>query len=406
MLTKKTMLLIGAVAFTTAGIVACSKKSDDAAAPAATVNEFSSLPEVTGPVSSNAPASIRPNKLNAFAATTGVALSSVETSTFTGKSLQMCENVNYIKEVLREAAGPDKILCYMGKMKETGVLPSSLNIGDGAVHYIKLTNLESSSGNSSPRVKFQIVKNGSSIETFKMWSCFSGTSDAPTQSEYISQTFSGTNVTVVTKNTGSESGVSYGSSMSATGTFESGSWTSKNITGNRYYNSGSSSNGMSINLDQYANTLSMQIAMGGVYGSSSFSNRFFTVVEILNGSKLSTIAIGDGSTKYTMSYDANNDSTPEFSETSVKSWNGDTQTNLSTASDGSLYTSANAGTVPSAPSATAVTFSGDEAWDCTAPEGSAFVDADFTSGGEAITTGMNECNQKFIDNNNWIQCPY
>lgn len=408
MLTKKTMLLIGAVAFTTAGIVACSKKSDDAA-PAAVVNEFSSLPEVTGPVTTNSSMGLS-RKIGAFAASTGVVLNTVGETDFDGKSLQMCENVNYIKEVLREASGPDKILCYMGKMKASGVLPSSLSIADGAIHYIKLVNLSDNGGSSSvPRIKFQIVKNGSAIESFKMWSCFSGTTDAPTQSEYISQTFTGNSATVSSKYNGSQSGFSFGSDMTATGVFENGSWTSKNISGTRYHSDGvSSSNSMSISLDQFANAISMQIAMSGVYGTSNFTNKFFTAAEILNSNTLSTIAIGDGTTKYEMSYDNDNNSGNgvTFTETSIKSWNGDTKVNLSTAADGMMYDDANEGTIPSTPSVTPVTFSGDEAWDCSLPDGSSWVDADFTSGGEAIVTGMSECNQKFIDNNNWIQCPY
>lgn len=404
MLTKKSTLLLSAVLLTTVGIVACSKKSSSSSS-SGSANDFASLPEVTGPVSSNAPASVRPNTIGTFAASTGVVLNDVGASDFTGKSLQMCENVNYIKEILREAAGPDKILCYMGKMKASGVLPASLNISDGAVHYIKLINLPDSGGGAQvPRVKFQIVKNGSSIESFKMWSCFSGTSDSPTQSEYINQSFSGSSVTVSTKYNGSEGSSSFGSDMTATGSFESGTWTSKNITGSRYYTDGSNSNAMSVNLDQYSNTLSLQIAMNGSYGGGSFTNKFFTVVEILNGSSLKTMAIGDGSTKYQMSYTPSMGS--PFSETSIKSWNGDTKTNLTTASDGSLYSTANSGTIPATPSVTPVTFSGDQAWDCSLPDGSSWVEADFTSGGTAIETGMSECNQKFMENNNWIQCPY
>ena len=160
MLNKKTIFLLSALTLTTAGIVACSSNSSSGSG-STTTNEFASLPEVTGPVSTNAPTSVRPSSIDAFTASTGVVLNSVGASDFTGKSLQMCENVNYIKEILREAAGPDKILCYMGKMKATGVLPSSLNIADGAVHYVKLLNLPDSGGGSQvPRVKFQIVNNG------------------------------------------------------------------------------------------------------------------------------------------------------------------------------------------------------------------------------------------------------
>lgn len=391
---------IGILAFV--ALAGCTKSSDTPATVA--TNDFSSLPEVTGPVSSSAPSSFRASSMRPLAASTGVVLSTVATSTFgSGTSLAMCENVNYIKEILREASGPDKILCYMGKMKSTGVLPSSLDVADGNLKYVKLLNMGDS---IVPRVKFQIVKTDGAVTTFKMWSCFSGTTDSPTQSEYISQTFSGTTTTIVTKNTGSSSGATYGSSMTTTGEFSNGSWSSKNIAGNRYYSDGSSSNGMSIDLDQYSDTVVMQIAMNGVFGTASFTNRFYTVAELLNGSSLSTAAIGDGSSKYIMSYDSNNDNSPEFSESSTQSWYGDSKANLSTASDGSLYTSANSGTVPSAPSATTVTFSGDEAWDCTAPSGEEFVNADFSDGGSAITDGITACGAKYLDSSSWVSCPY
>lgn len=386
-------------------IGACSKKSDSESSVVA--NEFASLPEVTGPVSTSAASlGLMNTKLEA---TTGVPLATVSTATFSaGMSVPMCENVNNIKEILREAASPDKILCYMGKMKATGVIPASLNIADGGVHYLKLVNLPGEGGgdrNSTPQIKFQIVKTNGAVSSFKMWSCFSGTASVPEQSEYLVQSFTGEDATVSSKYKGSESGASYGSSMTATGKFVNGSWSSKNISGFKYFNQSSNIFVNTLNLDQYSDRFEMAIAMNGTYGGNTFSNRFFTVTQIIGGSSLATTAIGDGSSNYVMSHVPS--SGPSFSQSGVVSWNGDTKMNLSTASDGDYYSAANAGTVPAAPSSSqTVSFSGDEAWDCTAPEGSAFVDADFTVGGSAILEGMQACEAKYIENNEWVNCPY
>lgn len=389
------------------GLGACTKKSETAVASGSSTNDFANLPEVTGPVTSASSGALGLN--SALAATTGVPLATVATSTFSsGMSVPMCENVNNVKEILREAASPDKILCYMGKMKSADVIPSTLNVADGLPHYIKLVNLPNEGGgdrNSTPQIKFQIVKSNGTISSFKMWSCFSGTSTVPVQSEYIEQSFTGETATVSSKYLGSESGATFGSSMTATGTFTAGAWSSKNISGYKYYSQSGSSFVNTLNLNQYSNRIDMSIAMKGVYGGNTFENRFFTIAQIINATSLATTAIGDGSSKYSMSYTPSVGS--PFTQSGTVSWNGDTKMNLGTASSGDYYTAANAGTVPDAPNTAAtVTFTGDQAWDCTAPAGEAFVEANFTLGGTTIQQGMQACDAKYISNNQWVNCPY
>jgi hypothetical protein len=404
------MYKLGSIAIVSIGLVlgACSKKSSDDAA-SSSVNEFSSLAEVTGPVSGSAASSLAlQNKLETFAAVTGISLSSPGTFS-SGTSLQLCENVNYVKEILREAASPDKILCYMSKMKANNVIPNSLELADGSAKYIKLVNLPSGGGGGggSPVVKFEIVKSGSSIASFKMWSCFSSSGGSPVQSEYISETFSDLSATVISKYKGSESGASYGSSMTASGSFSNGSWNSKNITGYRYYSNSGNSNVMTLNMDQYSDRLNMSIAMKGRYGSGTYKNKFYSVAQLI-GNSLANFAIGDGSTKADMSYDSDSNGSAEFSNTSVVSWNGDSKANLSTASSGTYYSLANAGSVPAEPDTTqTVTFSGAESWDCSLPAGSSWIEADFNSGGTGITEGMQACEDKYLGNGGgWISCPY
>lgn len=403
----KNKLIIGILgAMSTVVLVnACSSGGGGSSA---TANEFSSLPEVTGPVTSNGTLGI------GTLATTGVVLSSPGTFS-SGMSLQMCENVNLLKEIMREASQPDKILCYMGAMKSAGVIPASVNLADGELKYVRLTNLpaeaqsfrikKSSRENSQPIVRFRIEKTNGAVTSFKMHSCFDGTPSSPTQSEYISQVFASGIATVTSKYSGSESTMSFGSEMTATGNF-SNAWDTKNISGQRYFSDSGQSNKMTINMDQFSNQLEMSIAMQGIHGSDAFTNRFFTVAQLI-GTSPSTFAIGDGSSKVNMSYDQGNNSSIEHSDTATYSWNGDTRMNITPASSGTYYTSADTGTVPAAPgSATPISFTGDEAWDCTVPSGATVIDADFTVGGLTIVNGMNACNTKYGEGGSWINCPY
>lgn len=406
---KKKVYLASAILL---GLTACSKSSSSSTEASTSIG-FSNLAEVTGPVSSAAPSVLSMSKLGTLsygilAASTGVSLASPGTFS-SGNSVPLCENVNYLKEILREASSPDKILCYMGKMKDAGVIPSTLDIADGQIHYIKLVNLQGGGGgNTTPYVKFQLVKNGNSVSSFKMWSCFSGSSASPTQSEYISEVFNELAVTVVSKNKGSENSNSYGSSMTATGNYAGGAWSSKNINGYRYYSGSGNTNVMTLDMNQYSDRLDLSIAMNGTYGTSTYLNKFFTVAQILGADKLATLAVGNGSSKYSMSFDNSADGYGAFSESGVKSWNGDTRTNLSDATQGDYYVKANAGTIPADPNTSnTITFSGDEAWDCSVAAGASFVEADFTVGGSTIEAGMQACEGKFLGNGGqWLQCPY
>lgn len=392
------------VLITAIALSACNGKKSDSTDVASVSNEFSGLAEVTGPVSGNSSTGLSLGKL---AATTGVVLSSPGTFS-SGNSLPLCENVNIVKEILREAASPDKILCYMGKMKANNVIPGTLDLADGNTKYIKLINLpDNGHGNSSPTVKFQIVKTDGAISSFKMWSCFGGSASTPVQSEYISEIFSGSTATVTSKYTGSESGASFGSNMVATGTFSAGAWASKNISGYRYYSYSGNSNVMTLDMNQYADRVDMAIAMKGRYGTSTYLNKFFTVVQLI-GSTLSNFALGDGSTNLSMSYDQDSNGSAEYSNTGVVSWNGDTKANLSTASNGDYYSLSNAGSVPADPnSSQTVTFSAEETWDCSLPAGQAWVEADFNNGGTGIMEGMQACEQKYLGNGGgWLSCPY
>ncbi|MCC6137552.1 MAG: hypothetical protein IT287_02900, partial [Bdellovibrionaceae bacterium] len=90
---KRLVVYTSVVALTALGaITACSSSSSSGSA----VNEFSSLPEVTGPVTTNGSLAV-----GTLLASTGVLLSSPG-AFGSGTSRQFCENVNLLKEIMRE----------------------------------------------------------------------------------------------------------------------------------------------------------------------------------------------------------------------------------------------------------------------------------------------------------------
>jgi hypothetical protein len=389
-------------------LVSCGSDNDRSSSS----STLSSLPESTGPVSSTALiAGLLGGKVVQNLATTGQSLNSLSFSS--GQSLPFCENANIIKSILSEMAQPDKILCYMGKMESNGLMSGISNVADGQFHYMKLLNMGGGGSNSEPTIKFKIAKTGSSISSFVMYSCFSGTTSAPTQSEFISQTFTGADLssaTIISKNIGSstESGTtsSYGSSVTVTGTysFTTGEWTSaKSITANRYYAQTGTYTGnyaMTLTGTEYADTFRASVAMNGGFGSDTYSNRFYTVMQLIRGDSIADLAFGDGASNYVMSYDQNNDGA-DFTDTNTAAWDGDTKA-VGTYSSSSYKSLVDAGTVPSAPSTGSVTFTGDEAWDCSLPSGESWVSINFTASTEA---SIMTCEDEFISQS-WVSCPY
>lgn len=403
--------------------ISCGKKEEDAlTSGSSSSTELDSVPATTGEVvDSSASALVATRSMGSLslrvaqsAATTGLVLSKADSNSFTsGDSTAMCENANLIKQVIGDAAQPDKIQCYVRAMRKTGVIPSSVDIASGDWVYLKLVNLPGEGGSAStePVVKLKAVITDGRVSDFKMFGCFNGTSSSPAQSEYVSFELTSGSGSSVSKYSGSESGMTYGAQASASGSVNSsGQWTSKTLTGTNYFNDGSGNVfNMSLSLTQTASDLLLSAYRKGGFSGSTFEDKLYTKLQIIGDDKLETLAIGEGSSKYSIKFDFDGAGSTysENAQSGIDSWNGDTKQNLSTASDGTYYSDVNSYdlnniTIPS--SNTAITFSGDEVWDCTLPSGASFVDADFSSAGQEINTEMQSCEEKFGFGNDYIGC--
>lgn len=372
-----------------------------------TSGAMSVVPSATGEVVSSSSSAIVDSGYQALAST-GLVLNTAKTSSFSnGDSTAMCETANLIKNVYREAAHPDNILCYLRSMASAEVIPS--NFADGQWHYVKLVNLpDSGGGNSTPFVKLKIEVTSGRVSDFKMYSCFGGTSSSPTQTEYMSQTNNGSTANLVSKYSGSETfdstSFTFGADVSASGSLNSsGKWLSKTVTARNYSSSSFGSYNMSATITQGTDNVELSGYRKGSFGAgTSFSDSFYTKAQILGASSMNTFALGDGSSKINMNF---NDGSSTHTFNNTFSWNGDSFAPLATASDGDYYSDASGGTLPTVPSSTtAVSFSGDEAWDCTLPSGESWIEANFSSGGSTLQTNMQSCDSQFGIGSDWISC--
>jgi hypothetical protein len=358
-----------AISLAGVGLISCSKSATDTAATTTTaaISTIASLPKATGAVTGTSAASF--DGAGAFAAATGIKLKDVDDSSnwTTGKSRAMCELSFMTREILREASSPDRTLCYVGQMQSLGKFGSAVD--DGTYKYFAVTM------NSSPsmKVKFKIVKDSSGgISNYEMFTCNTSDSGATyVQKEYTSEVITSTTASIVAKGIGSESGATYGSSTSVTGTLDtSGAWTSKIIESGRNFTMSPNSYNQKLTITQGSNYMTLNGDSRFAGSGSSFIMMLYGKVQILNSSSLQTLAFGDGSAKADMTYN----STPAGS--GVVHWLGDTRGTTSTSS---YATEVAAATIRTDGGTVSVTFATDQTWDCTAPSGSSFAAADITS---------------------------
>ncbi len=389
-------------------IVACGSDSETGSSLSTTSDAMAVIPSATGEVVSSSESLARAlasyNKL----ASTGVVLADAGTTTFgAGDSTAMCETAGLLKDVLNEAASPDRILCYIKAMAKTEIIPS--NFADGEYHYIKLINLPDAGGsNEEPVVKMKITVTDSRVSDFKLFSCFNGSTASPSQSEYLSQTNSGSSATLSSKYTGSEDSETYGASATVTGALNSsGDWTSKQLEATNYFNDGSSNSyNMYLNMTQSASDVELSGYRKGSFefGSQTqtFSDGFYTKAQILGADSLETFALGDGSSKMSINF---NDGSTAHSFSNTFSWLGDSYLPQTPATGGSYYSDVSSESTPTIPSSvSSISFSSDEQWDCSLPSGESWVEADFEDGGTSITTLMTSCDDKFGLGSDWVSC--
>lgn len=348
---------------------------------------INSLPKATGAVSSTGSSQILP------AATSGTPIKNFENITWNGgRSRGMCESGAILKGVLREAAGPDKILCYIGVMESNGAFIASY---DGTDKYYEIAG---AGEGGALKVKFNITSDGAGgISNFKMWTCDDGT----TQSEYISVVNTNGSIDMRTVHYHSNGGFTFRNIATASGTYTAGSgWTNKTMAVSMRGTGSSPSFDESAyaSITQGASSATISAYRKGSYSSANFVQAMYAVTEILSTGSMNTFSVGDGSVKFDGAY---NSSTLPGSASTV-SWTGDDQGIVSPASNGDNYSSANSGSLPT-PSTLTPNFAGAEVWDCTSSGGFTAVDI---SSNTAINSGISSCNTQFAadDDRSFIDC--
>lgn len=374
---KNTSVIMAALAMT----VGCSKSSDDAAAVAPSLSSISSLPKVTGAVTANTSSSLSKSDFEAFAAATGIKLADVDDSAkwSSGENRALCELGFMTREILREAATPDKTLCYVGKMQELSKFGS---VDDGQYKYFTI----SMGGSPSMKVKFKIVKAADgTISNYEMFTCNTSDSGATySLQEYLSQTISGSSAVIVTKNIGAGGGNTWGASTSVTGNINSsGAWTSKVIDSERMFDTGSTRFDQKMTLTQSATSMivSGDNRADAAGGASDFSMTMYGIVQLIGASSLQSIAFGDGSAKATMSYGGS----VIGSAGMTTHWTGD---NRATAGTSDYATDVAAASLRTDGGAVSVTFGSGQTWDCADTGSSSFSTADVS---ESDMTSLQTC---------------
>ena len=376
-------------------------------------SELSSLPRVTGPVSTSAiTAGVFPaGKIISGLASNGVILGQLESNTFSGKSNFICAAANNLSQILREASQPEKIQCYLGTMESAGMM-NGVNLTSGEYIYMKLKNMgDTEEGEATePVIKMKLVKENGRIRTFEMFSCFASLSG---NNEYVLQEFTGTGDSrtgsIISKYVGTEGTASFGSLTSVNGNYNflTGAWESKTFSGTRTYSDSGDSSTFSqlLTAEQYSDYITLSGAERSIFGGNLALNTFYSASQLINADDLSTLAIGDTSMRANFSYDQGNDASPEFTASGYYSINGDSLTDLGTASDGDFYDEVDGATLPSAATGSeTVVLDSSQQWDCTLPSGASWVNLDFSTEPANFISEMDvTCGG--IESE-WAQCDY
>lgn len=379
-------------------LVSCSGSDDSSVLSGSTI---STLPSNTDPVVGESSSGF-----STLAALTGLKLDQWGNASNwqSGNSRAMCEVGQILKESLAEAMNPDKIKCYVGAVAQFNNFGT---IDDGNDVYFQLVNFPESPS-LAPRIKMKITKNSSGrIDRFEMWSCFDHNGSNFVQSEYILQTIdSNLAITSYTKHTGSDGSTTYGGTSTVNGTLNSSyQWLSKSMSLAREYNSTGATHQQEVDITQRSSSFVVSGYNAGTWGQDRFTNALYAVVQGLDMSSPKNIALGDGTASFNLDWCFDSDSDTDCSDesgpnryvsTGVDSWNGDTQVNLSSASDGDYFSEVSGAVVPSVSSVSTISFSGGEVWDCNAP--STFLDADLAdmeNTGTALGAAFAACDNKY-----------
>lgn len=311
---------------------------------ASSVQNMSDLPKLTGPVStsglSTSSMKFRPQR-NFSAATTGMSFSTTPTYTAGSSRIEACNNYSLAKEMFKRALAADKTLCYIAKTTEhpdNAAALSGSNYADGEWHTYAL-NFGDTGNEHMPTgkipFKFQIVKEGDRIASFKMYGCFSSDGQGGlVQSEYLGVTIAANGkVNATDVNQWIEASNTGGQRSVLTGTLGSdGAYTDKQLvvtqTGSNTQGEQTWAHQRKATLTQYSDLAHLSgfeknIGTGG-QSPGTWIGQMYSIFQLINGTSTDfrNVAMGDGSSLMDDIWDGAGDNDSNGDARTV-SWGGD-----------------------------------------------------------------------------------
>ncbi|MBX7148685.1 hypothetical protein K1X76_06325 [bacterium] len=380
--------------------VACGSSGSGSGTTGASISDIGDLPRATSAVTEAISGSLGRSIQPDFAES-GKVLSEVDDSSFdSDSSMAMCLTTQGVKQSLKNMSFADMVLCYMqSSMENEANSGVTADLYDGNAHTFAVTFLNAPEGEGPGEdfvVKMQVTKSGDVITDFKMWSCTAGN-----QTDYINYN-NGTSLSITTKSAWDDEHGTGNQVATITGELnDSLEFTSKSMV-TQYVSNSVDNDGEGFGettFDQGPDTATIASSEDGSFSSGedteTYSNHTYAIAELLNDDAMTTIAIGDGAAKYSMSGTHGGD---DYEDSGTESWNGDTtavvDSNdfLADVTDVTLPDS-----ITQEDAATNAAFTGDEVFDCDSTGAEEFI-IDFEA--ESVT----ECNNINSVDSNYIDC--
>lgn len=255
-----------------ASFAACGGSSDSSTASISSIDQ---LPKATDPVTAAASAMVVGKTASA---TPRYAIKDLATAIFSssdetkGNSRSACELSNVMRNAFTAGATSDKILCYIGQTFAANT-DGSFDLYDGAWHVLRLAAADPAE-TAPGHVKMRIVKSGTSIQSFEMFSC---TEKGGTQNEYLMSEINGSEYSMTGISYHDEAGSSGRNKVTVTGTLNSsGKFTQKTYhVWNKNLNQGIYQNWGEAILEQLSNSFEVTGYQKGNFGEFSYGNMMF-----------------------------------------------------------------------------------------------------------------------------------
>lgn len=340
-------------------MVSCGSSSNEATGDESGVTTIDGLPRATSPVvdSVTGNLAVLPTKAVSVAkATTGILMRTFGDAgnTFTsGQSMAACQASNQLKQLFNAAANGDKILCYIQNTYKN--YPNSDVIYDGNFHAFDLNVM-----GGPDHIKMKITKNASGrVTNFEFFACSGGT-----ENQYISQTISGSDFEMTSKNIWNDGGGTGGQITNVTGTLNSdGNFTStKRLEFSNYWGDNNYGGWSEGTFDQEAAGYAYNGYEKGTFSdgqnSGSYENRVYSLGQLIDTNDsadideydIGLLAMGDGAAHlFVWGTDGVNE-WDNGAEGETLGWDGDTKLDdntVSYVSDVETETPVEAGSQPS-----------------------------------------------------------